>query len=179
MLRLLAANMLVVLAAVLTACAPSVSLLPAPLNVDTGDLGAGDFRADLTGAIDQSLSGTAASVNDPDIGIALYLEGERYAVNLVLPHDIVVGTHSIASLLSAYDSQQRVRFVGVSITDDIPPADSILPFALYANVLQGRLTLTSIEPLTGAFEVTASDDLGATVTATGTFNAIVPSAPQD
>ncbi|MBK9125350.1 MAG: GAF domain-containing protein [Chloroflexi bacterium] len=179
-LRLLAANMLVVLAAVLTACAPSVSLLPAR-STSTPAISAAQAISvpTLTGAIDQSLSGTAASVNDPDIGIALYLEGERYAVNLVLPHDIVVGTHSIASLLSAYDSQQRVRFVGVSITDDIPPADSILPFALYANVLQGRSTLTSIEPLTGAFEVTASDDLGATVTATGTFNAIVRPAPQD
>ncbi|KXK48992.1 MAG: hypothetical protein IT298_05865 [Chloroflexi bacterium] len=172
--RLLAACGLAVLAAVLTACAPTVTLLPDPLDVDTGGLGAGAFSADLTGAINQSIAGVAASLNDPDIGIALYLESERYAVNLVLPHDIVVGTHNITSLLSAYDSQQRVRFVGVSITDDIPPSGSILPFALYANVLQGRLTLTSIEPLTGAFEVTASDDVGVAVTATGTFNAIVP-----
>ncbi|NOG51303.1 MAG: MBL fold metallo-hydrolase [Chloroflexi bacterium] len=102
--RLLAACGLAVLAAVLTACAPTVTLLPDPLDVDTGGLGAGAFSADLTGAINQSIAGVAASLNDPDIGIALYLESERYAVNLVLPHDIVVGTHNITSLLSAYDS---------------------------------------------------------------------------
>lgn len=177
--RLLAACVLTVLAAALTACAPSAPLLPVPLDVDTSDLAAGDFRANLTGTIVESLAGTALSVTDPDIGIAIYLEGERYAVNLVLPHDILIGTHNITPLLSAYDPQQRVRFVGASVTDDVASPDTILPLTLYANVVQGRLTLTSIDPLTGAFEVTASDDSGATVTATGAFLGIVPTAAQD
>lgn len=174
MSRLFAVCVLAVVAVALVACANPQSLLPAPLPVDTSDLAAGRFRADLNGVIVESLTGAAVSIRDPDIGIALYLEGERYAVNFVLPHDILVGTHYITSLLSAYDPQQRVRFVGASVTDDVPSPDTILPLTLYANVLQGRLTLTSVEPLTGAFEVTASDDSGATVTATGAFLGIVP-----
>lgn len=161
-------------AAVLAACGTPESLIPDPLVVDTRGLETGAFRAELTGVIDRSISGTASSVTAPNIGIAIYLEGERYAVNLVIPHEILIGTHRITPLLSAYDSSQRIRSVGASVTDDVAPPDSILPLALYANVIEGRLTLTSIEPFTGAFELTTSDDLGATVTATGTFNAVVP-----
>ncbi len=46
------------------------------------------------------------------MGRAIYLSGERFSANLVLPGDQAAGTFEILPLMSAFNAAQRVIAVG-------------------------------------------------------------------
>ncbi len=141
----------------------------------------GTFAVTLRGAIEADFSGETDAVLAP-MGRAVYLTGDRYSANLVMPTDQTVGTYNILPLLNAFNAAQTVNSIGGVLVDSEPPttdesgatiepaARSGLSATWYDNVVQGRVTLLSIEPMTGAFEYVVADQNGSTTTVYGVFN---------
>ena len=112
----------------------------------------------------------------------MILTGDRYSANLVLPGDQTTGTFSVSPLLSVFNAAQSVIAVGGVLidsqgaaeentagTEERPLITALLPVHLYDQVSSGRVTLLSIAPISGAFEFTAADENGRTVTVRAVF----------
>jgi hypothetical protein len=168
--------------AVLTAC---VGDAPTPL-VPIEDItlpAPGTFEVRLAGAIEAEFSGQAQVLVAP-MGRALYLTGDRYSANLVMPADQATGTYPVLPLLSAFNAAQNVISAGgVLVDSERPAADAsgatleptmraMQPPVAYNLVVSGRVTLLAIDPMTGAFEYTLSLDGGRTVLVSAVFNAL-------
>lgn len=141
----------------------------------------GTFAVTVTGEFDAEFSGAGEVVTAPNMGRAIYLTGERYSANLVLPGDQTTGTFSVSPLLSVFNAAQNVIAIGGVLIDsqgaaqdetgmeEGAPITALLPVHLYDQVSSGRVTLLSIAPISGAFEFTAADENGKTVTVRAVF----------
>lgn len=170
------------MAVILAACGPVEAATPEPItNIEL--LSPGMFSVSVSGSIDIEFSGSGKAVTAA-IGRAIYLRGDRFSANLVLPGDQGTGTYEILPLMSAFDAAQRVVAVGGVLVDAQPmpasapgstlepDAQSIMPVALFDGVRTGRATLLSVYPLSGAFEFTAANVDGLEVTVRAVFAAL-------
>jgi len=179
--RFMAFTLIVFLSVALAACGSITPTIVEPI-ADIQLPPPGTFAVTVTGGIDAEFSGTGEVVTAPNMGRAIYLTGDRYSANLVLPGDQTTGTFSVSPLLSVFNAAQSVIAVGGVLidsqgaaeentagTEERPLITALLPVHLYDQVSSGRVTLLSIAPISGAFEFTAADENGRTVTVRAVF----------
>ena len=156
-----------------------------PTPIEDIDLPApGTFIVNLSGDINSEFSGTARLAVSL-VGQSLYLTGEYYSANLVFPANQTTGTFEIRPYQSAANDVPEFIAVGGVVVDSTRSetkdvtmtAGNVSPVTLpygYTNVREGRLTLLSVNPASGAFEFTVADDSGAAVQVRATFAEVVP-----
>lgn len=150
------------------------------VNVDELDTSA--FSFSVRGAENDQVSGQGYFSQDFSVGIYLNLSTELpnntvdKAVTIALPNNIEVGSYRIFPFRQVFNLTQEIVGVGGTFITQ-PPADYDFPFYSYDNVTEGVLTLTEIEPMTGAFRFSAEDHTGKSVTVQGTFNQLEQSFP--
>ncbi|MBL8156005.1 MAG: hypothetical protein JNM70_17635 [Anaerolineae bacterium] len=149
---------------------------PAPgPTVEVGDVVAGSFEAAVSGEVSGDFNGTATYLRAENGGILVNLSGTGglagATVSIILPEGTGGGQYTPMSYLKAFnDTENKITAVGFSFS--VPSADgsSLLE---YNTVMEGSLTLQSVDPLTGTFSVTCADEnTGRSVTVSGTFNQI-------
>lgn len=171
-------GLILLLIAVLTGCVSSPPIIPTPLAVDVDGLPLGGFELTVTGdAINISLDGAGAANFDPEQGYAIYLQRrDSYdGVTFVLPDTIVPGTYALGDSTEVRAFTLKVTRPGAMITQDPLPTDE-MPLRVYGEEIRGTLTLTSVDPFTGAFNFGAID-AGVTRIARGQFHAIPKPQP--
>ncbi len=148
------------------------------LLVDLADLAPGTFRAaavleDET----RSFSGSGSFTEQVAQGTYLYMStslpdgGVDQGVTFVLPADLAPGTYAVYDYAQVFNLTQQIIGVGATYITAPPPAYS-LPFYSYDVQVEGVLTLTEVDPMTGAFRFSASDPEGIRAELSGTFNAL-------
>lgn len=160
----------------LTGCSgePPMVVALTPLAVEVEGLPLGGFELTATGQdVDFDFDGTAQINFDPAQGYALYLQdGDSYnGVTFVLPEAILPGTYELADADGARSFTMSIARPGAMITQDPMTPDDDFPLRVYGEEIRGTLTLTSVDPFTGAFYFGAVDE-GVVRTARGQFRAI-------
>lgn len=163
------------MAVMLAACGPVKPVTPDPIT-EIELPAPGTFTVSVSGSVETEFSGGGRAATVAAMGRAIYLSGERFSANLVLPGDQAAGTFEILPLMSAFNAAQRVMAVGGVLVDaeqnPDPEAQGVLPVSLYDSVRSGRVTLLSVNPLSGAFEFTAANVDGLEVTVRAVFAAL-------
>ncbi len=163
---------LVVLLAACGTGAPAPA--PGP-TVEVGDVVAGSFEASVSGDVNGDFSGTATYLRAENGGILVNLSGTGglagATVSIILPEGTGGGQYTPMSYLKAFnDTENKITAVGFSFST---PSDDGTALLEYAVVMDGSLTLQSVDSLTGRFTVTCADEnTGRTVTVSGVFNQI-------
>lgn len=178
--NLLQRTVLLFIALMLAACGGATNLPAAqPLPVDVSGMPQGWFELTVEDPnAPFELEGAGEAVFDPEQGYALYLQlPDSYdGVTFVLPADIAPGTYPLGNANGVRNFTLQVMRPGAMITRD-PPPNADLPIEVFGTEINGVLTLTSVDPLTGAFAFGAID-AGVNRVARGQFNA-VPLPPRD
>lgn len=159
---------------ILTGCATDAPpVIPTPLAVDVSGLPIGGFELVVTGDdVSFDFDGVGEANFDPQQGFAIYLQQrDSYnGVSFVLPEEVFVGTYALGDSLEVRAFTTKITRPGAMITQDPLPTDD-MPLRVYGEEIRGTLTLTSVDPFTGAFYFGAIDG-GITRVARGQFNAI-------
>jgi hypothetical protein len=160
----------------LVAACGTTSPTPAPgPTVEVGDVVAGSFEAAVSGEVNGDFSGTATYLRTEDGGILVNLSGTGglagATVSIILPEGTGGGEYTPTSFLKAFnDTENKITAVGFGFSTPSPDGTTLLE---YNTVMEGRLTLQSVDPLTGIFSVTCADETtGRSVMVSGTFNQI-------
>lgn len=135
------------------------------------------FSVSISGGFEAVYTGTGTVAVDPAIGRAIYLSGERFSANLVMPLNQVVGSYPILPFLTAFSTSQTAVAVGGLLVDNTPTTTGMPTF--YGDVLGGRVTLLSIEPMSGAFEFAILTDDGQEVAVRAVFADITLTPPEE
>jgi hypothetical protein len=174
MKRMLCAMLMI--AIVLSGCggAPEAALStapPIPTMVNAVSVAAGDFRADVTGAVTATLVGNAGVANNATgVGRMINLTSNDptsvgKTIVLLLPQGAGIGTSPLVSQASAIDSTGNIIDFGASYSE-LTDGGGV---AVFETITSGTLTITAVEPYTGTFIFTAESN-GQSVTVLGAFS---------
>lgn len=153
------------------------------LPVNTDELDAKQFDFSVSGMETVEASGEGYFTQDLSIGIYINLPyrfsdgAVNQAVTIALPNNIEVGTYRIFPFGQVFNLTQEIVGVGGTYITQ-PPPEYDFPFYSYDKATEGVVTLTALEPMTGAFRFTAEDNAGKSVTVEGTFNQLELSYPE-
>ena len=134
--------------------------VPASRPEDLNDVEYLDFTLDVSGALTQTLSGTARTAEAG--GNRIISLGPLDATNhtiLIVRRDTQAGEHTLGQ-------------AGDPITAQFAFGVGGEPNSSYRFNVDGTLNLTSVDPFVGSFEFTAENESGEPATATGTFNEV-------
>jgi hypothetical protein len=132
-----------------------------PLAVDVSGLEAGTFTASGSGKYSFTISGPAVVAVLSNGGYSLSMTAEGSALVFLLPADIEPGSYEITMSFSDAQANGGLAANYTHLADEESET--------YGTVTSGRITLESVSPFTGAFEVVFDAD-GETITASGAFN---------
>lgn len=154
---------------VLTACGGQPAITPTPENTqgggvsrpeDINDIEYLDFTLDVSGAETKSLTGTTRTVEAGGSRMISFAPNDfTYKTILIVRRDTQAGEHALGQ-------------PGEPISAQFAVGMGTEPNSGYRSNVAGTLTLTSIDPFSGSYEFTASNDEGKTVTAQGTFTEV-------
>lgn len=132
-----------------------------PLAVDVSGLEAGTFTASGSGKYSFTISGPAVVAVLSNGGYSLSMTAEGSALVFLLPADIEPGSYEITMSFSDAQANGGLAANYTHLADEESET--------YGTVTSGRITLESVSPFTGAFEVVFDAD-GEIITASGAFN---------
>lgn len=160
-----------------TPTAESETISAEPLAVDVSGLDTGTFTATFSGRYDFTMTGPAVVAALPS-GFSLSLAGASASAGdmpagstlvLLLPADIAPGTYVITM---PFSEAQASGGLAAHYTHRGATAGSQPTPEAYGTVKTGRITIESVSPLTGAFEVTL-DGGGEDIIVTGAVHQAV------
>lgn len=143
----------------------------ATVYVETEGVPVGGFKATVQGAVEGDWEGQAmANIYPPRTGTTLTFvatagENASYGVLIEVPPDTPPGTYTLKTYIDAFDGENIVDFGAQFSNAGTNTID------LYTTVTSGTLILSEVNPFTGRFEFTATDDEN-TVNVVGTFNQV-------
>ena len=134
-----------------------------PLAVDVSALDAGTFAATISGKFNLTMNGPAVFTSIPN-GYALSMSNATPDGNVLvfmLPAGITPGSYAITTSFSDAQANGGLAANYTNLAGETSET--------YGTVTSGRITLESVSPFTGAFEV-VFDTNGEAITVTGAFN---------
>jgi hypothetical protein len=125
----------------------------------------GSFIVNVSGDHQRDFNGAGVYADLGDEGIILTLSDENAAMTAVLialPAGIEAGTYDLISYTGVFEESGGVSAAGASYTEG---------GTIYGSVTAGSITLQTLNPLTGNFTFSATNE-GKTVTVNGIMNQI-------
>lgn len=139
-------------------------------TVDVTGLNAGNFKAAVKGAITGDYTGTGSYFKQEEGGLLISLvaadDPRGTTITIILPTGTLAGSYAPRSYAEAYDSNaNKITDVGASFS--LLSLNSGVD--TYAFVSDGKLTLQSLDPITGTIHFKAKMESGGEVEVDATF----------
>lgn len=148
----------------LTGCGGNTPPATIPPLITTTTGGGGAFTLTISGDLTAEVESTAAYLNIPDQGISLPLYAvdappgtTASGVTLVMPSDITPGTYPIEPYYNAFDANSQITGVGATFAEPASGQTGNRDLLL-TEVIEGTLTLTNLDPLSGNAVFLTGDD---------------------